>query len=125
MKHIKLFEGWREGYDDDLEDREMEREMEYDDMESDPYLSDREREEQYKTSSSSYVYGSKDDDDDEEDLLVDTTIKSPTMSPADKLEIMMDDVEFTRKKSDSQRKMKKIRKWINSLPPEERAGISI
>jgi hypothetical protein len=124
MKHVKLFEGWREGYDDDLEDREMEREMEYDDTESDPYISDREREEQYKTSSSSYVYGSKDDDDGE-DLLVDTTIKSPTMSPADKLEIMMSDVEFTRKKSDSQRKMKKIRKWISSLSPEEKAGISM
>lgn len=125
MKHIKLFEGWREGYDDDLEDRELEREMEYDDMESDPYISDREKEEQYKTSSNSYVYGSKDDDNDEEDLLVDTTIKSPTMSPADKLEIMMNDVEFTRKKSDSQRKMKKIKRWISSLSPEEKAGISM
>lgn len=121
MKHIKLFESWREGYDDDLEDRELERELEYDDMESDPYLSDREREEQYKRSSGDYVYG----EDDGDDLLVDTTIKSPTMSPANKLEIMMDDVEFTRKKSDSQRKMKKIRKWINSLSSEEKAGISI
>jgi hypothetical protein len=38
---------------------------------------------------------------------------------------MMDDVEFTRKKSDSQRKMKKIKRWISSLSPEERAEISM
>jgi hypothetical protein len=121
MKHIKLFEGWREGYDDDLENRELYRELKHDDEESDPYLSDREKEEQYRMLSGEWVYG----EDSSDDILIDATIKSPTMSPADKLETMMDDVEFTRKKSDSQRKMKKIRKWISSLSPEERAEISM
>jgi hypothetical protein len=121
MKHVKLFEGWRDEYDDELEDRELYRELKHDDEESDPYLSDREKEEQYNMLSGDWVFGEK----NEKDILIDATIKSPTMSPADKLETMMDDVEFTRKNSDSQRKMKKIRKWISSLSPEERAGISM
>jgi len=121
MKHIKLFEGWREGYDDDLENRELYRELKHDDEESDPYLSDREKEEQYKMLSGEWVFG----EDSSDDILIDATIKSPTMSPADKFETMMDDVEFTRKKSDSQRKMKKIKRWISSLSPEERAEISM